>query len=187
MVVNIWPKGYHCRMPSDSKIILERRFVPKGHLIIEQGDDGAFAFLIQSGEVRVFTQSDGARIDLARLAAGQIFGETALVFDGERTASVEALEDCNLIVITRQSLEQKLHRSDPMIKALVEMLSKRIVSSNNVVMRKQDSVKDLKDTVSIVYQNLLVNLSKKQKKRFEDTVSPKLEAFLSSLEDFSDE
>ena len=88
--------------------ILERRFVPQGQLVIEEGELGQQAYLIQSGEVKVYVTKDEEEIELARLDAGQIFGEMVFVFDGPRTASVKALSDTNLIVISQQQFEEKL-------------------------------------------------------------------------------
>lgn len=61
----------------------------------------------------------------------------ALFNDDKRTATVKVLEDCNLIVISRQTLKEKLERSDPTIRALVEMLSQRLVSGNLSVTNKR--------------------------------------------------
>ncbi len=116
---------------TNERIILERRFVPKGTAIIKEDDDAYSAYLIQSGEVSVFTNKDGKEIELARLGAGEICGEMALIADDKRTASVRTVEDCNLIVITRSAFEEKLRNSDPTIRAVVSMLIKRIIASNS--------------------------------------------------------
>ncbi|HRQ60205.1 MAG TPA: cyclic nucleotide-binding domain-containing protein, partial [Alphaproteobacteria bacterium] len=131
---------------SKDSIILERRFVPQGTLVMRQGDPGNSAYLIQSGSVSVFTEHEGKTIELAKLELGQIFGEMALIFDDPRTASVKAMEDCNLIVITRQSFKQKLDRSDPTIRAIVVMLTQRIVTANNALLAKKSNLTDLVDT-----------------------------------------
>ena len=106
-------------------IILERCFVPEGKLVVKEGEDGNCAYLIQSGSVTVFTYNEGARIDLANFEAGEIFGELALIFDEPRSASVVANEDCNLIVITRNTLKHKLDNSDPTVKEIEHRRSYR--------------------------------------------------------------
>lgn len=116
---------------ANERIILERRFVPKGTSIIKEEDDAYSAYLIQSGEVSVFTNKSGKEIELARLGAGEICGEMALIADDKRSASVRTVEDCNLIVITRSAFEEKLRNSDPTIRAVVNMLIKRIIASNS--------------------------------------------------------
>lgn len=172
-------------MAKDS-VILERRYVPAGTIVIRQDEKGNCAYLVQSGSVSVYTETEGKTVELARLATGQIFGEMALIFDEPRTASVKAVEDCNLIVLTRDTLKQKLDKSDPTIKALVTMLMQRIVSSNNTVMNKKGSLEDLNETARIIYQNVSQGLKTNQRRTFENAVLPKLEEFLNAVRAFRD-
>lgn len=171
-------------MSRGSNVILERRFVPKGTLIMEEGDLGNCAYIIQSGIVEVYTRNEGHEVRLAKLELGQIFGEMALIFDERRTASVRAAEDCNLIVITRQSFQAKLDKTDPTIKAIVQMLSQRVVSANNTLVNKKSNVKDLVETTEIIYENILSALPRSRQRTFQTAVLPKLEAFLKVIEDF---
>jgi CRP-like cAMP-binding protein len=121
-------------MSKDNRVILERRFVPKGGVFIKQGDEAYSAYLIQSGLVSVYSKVDDEVLELAQLGAGEICGEMALVSDGCRTASVKALEDCNLIVITRTAFEEKLSRLDPTIYAIINMLISRLKKLNDAVL-----------------------------------------------------
>ncbi len=173
-------------MISGGSVILERRFVPKDTLIMKEGDPGNSAYLIQSGSVEVYTENDEKHIRLAKLELGEIFGEMALVFDEQRTASVRALEDCNLIVITRQSFQQKLEKTDPTIRAIVRMLTQRIISANNTVVNKKSSSEDLYETTQIIYQNVLSSLPKNRQRTFQNGVLPKLDDFLNAIRSFED-
>lgn len=173
-------------MSKESAIVLERRFVPEGTLVLRQGEPGNCAYLIQSGAVSVFAEHEGKTVELAKLELGQIFGEMALIFDDPRTASVKAIEDCNLIVITRQSFKQKLDRSDPTIKAIVRMLTQRIVSANNAVINKKSDMADLMDTVNVIYQNVLGTLPRNQQRTFQNGVLPKLEEFMNAVRAFAE-
>ncbi len=121
-------------MAKDSRVILERRFVPKGSIFIKQGDEAYSAYLIQSGCVSVYSKNDGEVHELAQLGAGEICGEMSLVSDGPRIASVKALEDCNLIVITRTAFEEKLRKIDPTIYAILKMLIARLKNLNETVL-----------------------------------------------------
>lgn len=116
------------------RVILERRYVPTGSIFIHQDDDAYSAFLIQSGRVSVFvTNNDGEETELAQLGSGEFCGEMALVSEGKRTASVRAIEDCNLIVITRTAFEEKLRKLDPTIYAILKMLINRLKMQNELV------------------------------------------------------
>ncbi len=132
-------------MPRD-RVILERRFVPKGHVIIKEGDEGYSAYLIQSGEVEVYSQNEeGQEVILARLGTGEICGEMALISDGIRTASVRTSQDCNLVIITRAAFDEKLKKTDTTIQAVVHMLIRRIVSSNKERLDQVEHVEDINE------------------------------------------
>ena len=70
-------------------VILERRFVSAGSILISEGDEAHNAYLIQSGSVSVFTKTgEGKEVELARLGVGEICGEMALFNEKRRSASV---------------------------------------------------------------------------------------------------
>jgi CRP-like cAMP-binding protein len=165
-------------------VILERRFAAKDSLLMEEGEFGAQAFLIQSGSVRVFTKNEGLEVELARLGVGEIFGEMAMIFDGPRTASVQAIEDCQLIAISRLQFLDKLNESEALIRGIVMMLTRRIVDVNNSLINKKSDVGDLKDAVQTIYQNVAFSLPGAEKVSFQRKVLPKLEAFMEELEGF---
>ncbi len=154
-------------------------------MVIRSGEDGNCAYLVQSGKVRVYaTDEERREIEFAKLGAGQIFGEMALVFDGPRTANVQAMEDCNLIVISRELFQAKLAKSDPTIRAIVEMLARRVVETNNSVIKKKGSINDLTAVCVNIYQSVLQGLPRSQQRTFENTVLPKMEEFIAEVRNF---
>ncbi len=171
---------------SKDSVILERRFVPEGTMVMKQGDRGNCAYLIQSGSVLVYTEHKGKHVELATLELGEIFGEMALIFDEPRTASVKAKEDSNLIILTRDTLKQKMDRTDPTIKAIMTMLTRRIVSANNSLMNKGSDLQDMTETSRIIYQNVLKSLPKSQQRTFQNAVLPKLDEFLDTVRAFKE-
>lgn len=171
---------------TNDQIVLERKAAPAGSVVMRQGDGGNCAFLIQSGQVRVLSESAGRVVELARLGPGQIFGEMALVLDEKRSATVEAVEDTNLIVVTRKTFDEKLKKSDPTIRAIVPMLMKRIVQGNNAVMNRQGSALDLIEAADSIYRNLAAAQPTAQhRKTLEVSVLPKLEEFKKAVEAFA--
>ena len=183
MAASIWRPE---RVQMSGTEILERRFFTKGAVILQEGEPGNSAFLIQSGVVRVYADNDGRPVDLARLGPGQIFGEMALVFDEKRTATVEAAEDTNVIVITRAVLEDKLRKSDPTVRAIVPMLMKRIIQSNNALLGRHADVDTLRDVVRNIYDMVSLSLPRTQQASFQNSVLPKLDQFLAAIKAFED-
>jgi CRP-like cAMP-binding protein len=58
-----------------------------------------------------------------------VFGETAIFADSPRTASVVALTDCELIVVTRSVIERELETMQPWLAAFVRTLASRFGGS----------------------------------------------------------
>ncbi|MBI2761098.1 MAG: FAD-dependent oxidoreductase [Chloroflexi bacterium] len=74
-----------------------------GEAIIQQGDPGDSFYLITSGEVEVVRQeATGNELVLARLRQGEYFGETALLEQGRRNATVRALTPVDVVTIGRE-------------------------------------------------------------------------------------
>ncbi len=78
-----------------------------GELIVEEGSPGDTFYSIRSGSVLVARggPSDRARV-VARLGAGDCFGETAMLKDGVRTASVRAASRTVLIELASEAFEK---------------------------------------------------------------------------------
>jgi rhodanese-related sulfurtransferase len=69
----------------------ERMKTSRGDVIIKEGDEGDFYYVIESGRYQVERLVGGAKVVLAELKGGDAFGEEALVSEAKRNASVLAL------------------------------------------------------------------------------------------------
>ncbi|MCB1783340.1 MAG: cyclic nucleotide-binding domain-containing protein [Alphaproteobacteria bacterium] len=169
-------------------VILERCFAPKGSVIIKQGDSANCAYLIQSGKVSIYRESNGNIVELAELGTGQIIGEMALLAKEDiRSAGVKALEDCNLILITRQTFLEKLSRTDATIKAIMTMLSQRLVSLNHEFADERGSTEELAKAAENICKNAMSKIKDpKKEKEFQKNVKAKLDSFLKSLKAFEE-
>lgn len=80
--------------------------VPAGEVILREGAENDALYVVDEGAVQVFAAAfNGTDLVLARLDRGQWFGEQALLGGPTRTtASVRALEDSKLLVISRAAL-----------------------------------------------------------------------------------
>ncbi len=81
-------------------------------IIIHEGDIGDAFYIIAEGAVRVFTEDqEGKEIVLARLEAGNYFGEQALLEDipKPRNASVRAINEVKLLKISHSLLSEVLY------------------------------------------------------------------------------
>ena len=86
---------------------MENRVIAPGTIIFRQGDPGDRYYIVQSGKVRVFREdAAGLETELSVLGAGESFGEMALLTGEARSASVEALEETRLRVLSKEQFER---------------------------------------------------------------------------------
>ena len=78
-----------------AELFKERRF-PQGETVMKEGLGGATFFVIVSGEATV----TAGGTELARLKAGDYFGEIALIDEGARTATVTAATELECYGLT---------------------------------------------------------------------------------------
>jgi subfamily B ATP-binding cassette protein HlyB/CyaB len=99
-----------------------------GESILEQGEPGDCAFLIYSGRVRVFHQgAAGKPVTLGTLAAGDLFGERAILKNDVRSASCRASEDVVLFRIRRTDFEQLLDAHPALVQYFEKILGQTAV------------------------------------------------------------
>ncbi|MEQ8955514.1 MAG: serine/threonine-protein kinase, partial [Gammaproteobacteria bacterium] len=101
-----------------------------GEIIIKEGDVGEEAFLISSGRVKVFKTTDSGEVELFTLNHGDVIGEMALITKSVRSASIRALEQTELVMITREVMEQGLSQLPFWLKTTVNCLTERLAHAN---------------------------------------------------------
>jgi eukaryotic-like serine/threonine-protein kinase len=87
---------------------LASRIFAAGEVVVQEGDIGDEAYIITAGRCEAFKIEKGARVTLRVMGPGSVFGETAVLTGGRRTASVIALEDLTVLVVSRASLVEEL-------------------------------------------------------------------------------
>jgi CRP-like cAMP-binding protein len=87
---------------------LEVRRYPAGSLIVNEGETGEEAYIIRDGRCRAFRIEDDKPVVLREMGRNDVFGETAVLTDEVRSASVEAVNDVTVAVVTRQHLKEEM-------------------------------------------------------------------------------
>jgi len=114
---------------------VEDLVVAPGTVIFRQGDPGDKFYLIRTGRVRVFRQDAGLETELAVLQAGDDFGEMALFMDEPRSATVAALEETRLMVLSKEQFQSILKDFPNVTFAFVRQMSERLLRNANVIRR----------------------------------------------------
>ena len=111
----------------------EHRVVAPLTTIFRQGDPGDSFYVIRSGKARVFRRdSDGFETELSVLGPGESFGEIALVTGEARSASVEAMEETHLMVLSKEQFERILRISGISL-AFVKQMSGWLLRSDRII------------------------------------------------------
>jgi CRP-like cAMP-binding protein len=105
----------------------------KAATIIHEGTTGSHAYLILSGSVEVSKKVGEEKLVLSRLVKGNIFGEMSLVDDKPRSATIVALEDTEVRVITRDRFESMLEQNPRAVIPLLKQVFQRVRYLNQMV------------------------------------------------------
>jgi CRP/FNR family transcriptional regulator len=74
----------------------------QGETIFQQGDSGQMLYLIESGQVRIYVQSEeGQETSVIVYGPGDLFGELSVIDEGPRSASAIAMEDTIVHLLSR--------------------------------------------------------------------------------------
>ncbi|MDP2901864.1 MAG: cyclic nucleotide-binding domain-containing protein [Methylovulum sp.] len=79
---------------------LQEITVKQGDLIYQHGDETKGLYLVASGNVQVFTQSNGKKYILSHASSNHLFGEFLLLGNSIRTTSAVALQDSQIFYLS---------------------------------------------------------------------------------------
>jgi len=103
------------------------RFVRPKQEVFHEGDPGQQVYVVIRGQLRVVTASgDGRDMVLAILGPEEVIGEVALLDGRERTATVIAAADCELLAIDRLDLIPFLEAHPKVAVKLLEAVASRL-------------------------------------------------------------
>lgn len=103
---------------------LRTRFL-KGAVIFSEGDARGSAYIIENGTVEISVSKDGKPFPLVKLGQGEVFGEAALLGEGNRTATARALEDTEVFMISPSLIRDRITKLDPIVGLLMSLLVSR--------------------------------------------------------------
>lgn len=102
-----------------------QRFGP-GEAIVREGDSGDCLFQVLQGQLEVAKASeDGRQLSVGRLGPGEVFGEMTLLLDAPRSATVRALEECELLRIHRPAFRRLLDASPALLEKFARLVEER--------------------------------------------------------------
>lgn len=106
----------------------------RGETIFQQGDPGDALFVVVTGRVKISTRTgEGTEVFFDVLQTNDAFGEIALIDNQPRTASAIALEESQLLVVSRPHFMQLLEKDPTVSIHLLKLFCQRIRATSQLV------------------------------------------------------
>ncbi|HEY5611192.1 MAG TPA: cyclic nucleotide-binding domain-containing protein [Thermoanaerobaculia bacterium] len=105
---------------------LELHSFEPGDIIVTQGEPGDSLFILASGMVKAYVRKDdGTSLLVRTMFEGDFFGEIALLTGKERTATITAATNCDLLELDRATLDDIASRQPTVRKVLMDFYNQR--------------------------------------------------------------
>jgi rhodanese-related sulfurtransferase len=130
MTTLLQTKAFHRIPPANIQAIflrLERLPCKAGQVVIKQGDEGDYFYIIVSGKCVVTRETPLNRegIKLAELSVGDTFGEEALIAEAKRNATVVMLTDGVLMRLNKKDFRELMN--EPLLQWVAYEKAREII------------------------------------------------------------
>jgi len=124
-------KAFHRIPPANIQAIfmrLQRTPFRAGEVVIKQGDDGDYFYIIVSGKCVVTRETplNQEGIKLAELSFGDTFGEEALISEAKRNATITMLTDGVLMRLNKEDFRELMN--EPLLQWVNQDDAKKIIA-----------------------------------------------------------
>jgi len=103
------------------------RKIRRREVVVRQGSADRDMFIVVSGRLRISAVSeDGKEVGFGVLEAGDTFGEMAMLDGEERSATVTAIEPCELLVLGPREFERLIFAQPGLALNLLVILAQRL-------------------------------------------------------------
>ena len=107
--------------------LVSRRNAPRGSVIMREGDPVDSLYIVVAGRLKVMMgESDGKEVILGILGPGEFFGEMGLIDDRPRSATVIAIEPCELLSVTKRAFKKCLLENYEVAMTVLRVLVRRL-------------------------------------------------------------
>jgi CRP-like cAMP-binding protein len=136
-----------------AELAVPRAFEP-GQVVFREGDASDTCYIVRSGRARAVREHQGGRtITLATFGPGDIFGELALFEDERRSATVEAIEQTDVVAVLGPDMRRLMVEHPGISARLVIALGRRLRETNERLTRQ--SFQTVQSRVAVVLSELV--------------------------------
>jgi signal transduction histidine kinase len=113
-----------------------------GDLLMAEGSPGGSVYLTISGQFEVTKRSGQQEVQLAICGPGDFFGEISLFDQSPRTASVRAVTDARLLLISQSAFQQVVLANPSALLAILRTVAARL-RNNEAMLRQSEKMAGL--------------------------------------------
>ena len=109
------------------------KHLKKGDQLVKEGESSNSMYWVQSGTLRLFKKKGNGFVEIGVVHSGEVVGEMSFLDNEPRSASVEALQPCDIVEIPRGKFDEFITSQPTWMKSLIQTLVKRLRTTNNKV------------------------------------------------------
>jgi len=133
-------------------VSVPRSFEP-GQAVFREGDSSDTCYVVRAGHARAIRTHGDRTITLATFGPGDIFGELAMFEDERRSATVEAIEQMNVVGVLGPDMRRLMGEHPGIAMRLVVALGRRLRETNERLSRQ--SFQTVQSRVAVVLSDLV--------------------------------
>ena len=109
-----------------------------GDVIYSENDEASEMFVIQSGQIELTKTYGGEVRNIAKLGAGDFFGEMSLLEDQARETTAKALSDYKILSIDPSTFDQLIQENPEIAVRMLRKLSRRLMDVHEAEARAHE-------------------------------------------------
>lgn len=107
-----------------------KQFLKKGQVLFREGSGSDFIFIVEQGEFEVSRKDSHGRVEiLDTLGRNDMFGEMGVFEDRPRSATVRALKDGVVRVVTKEELIKTMQKNPSALMFILKTMANRVRSA----------------------------------------------------------
>ena len=119
----------------------------KDAVIVKEESTGEDMYVVLSGKVSAFKTINAEQIELGTLGPGDFFGEMSLFLSERRSATVKAVENCEIRILDKAEFIESMKQDPEYFLRIFTAVLKRLKHSHEVISR----LKGEKDSLQLMY------------------------------------
>lgn len=114
-----------------------------GETVCTQASGGNEMYIMLSGRVKVYITINSEKIEVGDFKEDEFFGEMSLLLDEPRSATVEAVEETEVMVVDKEGLLKKIKEDPEFAWNALQTMARRLKYAHSVISQIEGEKKSL--------------------------------------------